>query len=108
MTSEVVTIRLALPAALPADAVGEALRACLDRLGLVQGSATFDRARTLHVTAHWASDALPPLHHQCAEPGCRRYPAVRLDGLEWCARHGNERQREAKPNTYPLPQGYDL
>jgi hypothetical protein len=95
MISEVVTIRLCLPSALPADAVGEALRACLDRLGLVQGSATFDHARTLHITAHWASDDDPPLSHLCAAPGCRRYPAVRLDGIEYCAMHAKERQHKS-------------
>jgi hypothetical protein len=64
----------------------------LDHLGLVQGHALYDKARTLHVTAHWASEAKPQ-HHLCAEPGCRSYPAVRLDGREWCGRHGAERQR---------------
>ena len=98
----VVTVVLRLPNALPADAVGEAMRAFLDRLGLVQGSATYEALRQLTVTAHWASDAARErgaLSHLCAEPGCSRYPAVRLDGQDFCGVHAGRRMREEGPRA---------
>lgn len=89
---ELVTVKIMLPSAIPAEAVGEALRAFMDSLHLTPGSTVYESSRELTVSTNWPS--------KCAAPRCDAVPSVRLPGKIWCSFHGSRIQREimeAKP-----------